>query len=381
MISDVNPSMISNMKMVSWISVVLVLLVQITNVSSVVDYWSEDYDTAKNCKSEDLIIEIKQNKTQGFCEEEVGDLSDEKVFQNCKLNMAKTLGSLCRSTTVEQAGELLYCKNNMQTVCCARNYNCTKTWDTISERFVDKAISFLKDQDKFLAEEKKKGYASCHSLNSSLDASICQQDCTKYEESDFAKKCKNDEGYFKCCVRRDKANCHECRFCCTLLMCTLRIGGNETYTAFSAYEMHANTTLQDSKDENENKAKEDFYLPSHMYKQPDYRCLNPDSNEDPTKWGAYNPNQFAIALSKKEQEKVTTYPFNNRFLNFEDPEVLKYMTGKNKTQKWREVFGYDFASKQGDSGDVLKNCIKAESSKFAKKCKKRGGLFKCCVAK
>ena len=29
---------------------------------------------------------------------------------------------------------------------CGRNYNCTKTWDTISERFVDKAISFLKDQ-------------------------------------------------------------------------------------------------------------------------------------------------------------------------------------------------------------------------------------------
>jgi len=47
MISDVDPSMISNMKMVSWISVVLVLLVQITNVSSVVDYWSEDYDTGK----------------------------------------------------------------------------------------------------------------------------------------------------------------------------------------------------------------------------------------------------------------------------------------------------------------------------------------------
>ena len=54
MISNVNPSiisntkMVSNMKIVSWISVVLVLLVQITNVSSVVDYWSEDYDTGKN---------------------------------------------------------------------------------------------------------------------------------------------------------------------------------------------------------------------------------------------------------------------------------------------------------------------------------------------
>ena len=40
-----NTKMISNMKMVSWISVVLVLLVQITNVFSVLDYWSEDYDT------------------------------------------------------------------------------------------------------------------------------------------------------------------------------------------------------------------------------------------------------------------------------------------------------------------------------------------------
>ena len=38
---------------------------------------------------------------------------------------------------------------------------------------------------------------------SGLDASICQQDCTKYEESDFAKKCKKDKGYFKCCVRNN----------------------------------------------------------------------------------------------------------------------------------------------------------------------------------
>ena len=30
-----------------------------------------------------------------------------------------------------------------------------------------------------------------------------------------------------------------------------------------------------------------------------FRCLNPESNEDPTKWGAYNPNQFANALSKE----------------------------------------------------------------------------------
>ena len=40
-------------------------------------------------------------------------------------------------------------------------------------------------------------------VSSGLDASICQQDCTKYEKSDFANKCKNDEGYFKCCVRNN----------------------------------------------------------------------------------------------------------------------------------------------------------------------------------
>ena len=50
-----------------------------------------------------------------------------------------------------------------------------------------------------------------------------------------------------------------------------------------------------------------------------FRCLNPDSNKDPTKWGAYNPNQFANALSKeyyvsshfKHIFKLTIYKFKN----------------------------------------------------------------------
>jgi len=33
------------------------------------------------------------------------------------------------------------------------------------------------------------------------------------------------------------------------------------------------------------------------------------------------------------------------------------MTGKNKTQKWREVYGYDFASKREDSSDVSFNAF------------------------
>ena len=46
-----------------------------------------------------------------------------------------------------------------------------------------------------------------------------------------------------------------------------------------------------------------------------FRCLNPDSNEDPTKWGAYNPNQFAIALSK-EQYVSNNFMQSENFLNF-----------------------------------------------------------------
>ena len=50
-----------------------------------------------------------------------------------------------------------------------------------------------------------------------------------------------------------------------------------------------------------------------------FRCLNPNSNEDPTKWGAYNPNQFANALSKENYVsnnflhifKLTIYKFTN----------------------------------------------------------------------
>ena len=61
-----------------------------------------------------------------------------------------------------------------------------------------------------------------------------------------------------------------------------------------------------------------------------FRCLNPDSNKDPTKWGAYNPNQFANALSKeyyvsshfKHIFKLTIYKFKNIIY---DLFIKKYM--------------------------------------------------------
>ena len=56
------------------------------------------------------------------------------------------------------------------------------------------------------------GYKTCHVLNSSLDATICAKDCDRLGKQDFAKKCREKGGLFKCCIRRDAAFCHECRY-------------------------------------------------------------------------------------------------------------------------------------------------------------------------
>ena len=73
------------------------------------------------------------------------------------------------------------------------------------------------------------GYKTCHMLNSSLDATICAKvfallllfslidqifvkDCDRLKKHKFAKDCKNRGGLYKCCIRRDKAFCHECRY-------------------------------------------------------------------------------------------------------------------------------------------------------------------------
>ena len=60
------------------------------------------------------------------------------------------------------------------------------------------------------------GYKTCHILKNSLDASICAKDCERLENQKFAKNCKKAGGLFKCCIRRDAAFCHECRYHQTL---------------------------------------------------------------------------------------------------------------------------------------------------------------------
>ena len=56
------------------------------------------------------------------------------------------------------------------------------------------------------------GYKTCHALNSSLDASICAKDCEGLKKDKFATDCQDRGGLYKCCIRRDAAECHECRY-------------------------------------------------------------------------------------------------------------------------------------------------------------------------
>ena len=38
--------------------------------------------------------------------------------------------------------------------------------------------------------------------------------------------------------------------------------------------------------------------------------------------------------------------FDKRFFNWEDPEVLKIMTGEDKERIWKEVYGFDFVASE-----------------------------------
>ena len=77
---------------------------------------------------------------------------------------------------------------------------------------LEDATSYLKNTKEYLDDlVKSAGYSSCRPLGTSLDTSKCAKDCEELSKQDFAKNCTAKGGFFKCCIRRDKARCHECR--------------------------------------------------------------------------------------------------------------------------------------------------------------------------
>ena len=95
---------------------------------------------------------------------------------------------------------------------------------------------------------------------------------------------------------------------------------------------------------------------------------------------------FRAAKSTKELEKVKEIPFDKYFFNFEDPEVWSDMTDSKKgIDIWKKTYGFDFGGfteglgGKANSSHCQQHCLEAEYGRFARKCAKQGGFFKCCV--
>ena len=112
---------------------------------------------------------------------------------------------------MKDPGDLLYCKKRGNIRCCFENAVCTEFMEWGSDD-LEKATSYLNETLAYLnGLVKSTGYSSCHHLGTSLDTSKCAKDCEKLKRQEFANNCTADGGLFKCCIRRDKARCHECR--------------------------------------------------------------------------------------------------------------------------------------------------------------------------
>ena len=150
---------------------------------------------------------------------------------------------------------MLYCYNKGRTSCCFINEKCKESWDAINDEMTNKAVAFMTKPQSFLTNlVENAGYDTCHRIKE-YDAEQCHQDCQKLEKSNFAETCRKRGGLYKCCIRyivyqyiylhisiylsiyfrRDKKFCHECRFCCTLSVCTDKEG-----TTFTDSELPLN---------------------------------------------------------------------------------------------------------------------------------------------
>ena len=136
---------------------------------------------------------------------------------------------------------------------------------------VNRAKNYLTNKQKVLKSfVEELGYSSCHHLTS-LDASVCAKDCKKLENEKFAQKCRSNGGLFKCCIRRDYEACHECRFCCTLPMCTKPPGGMENTQFYTIPKLEAKAQ------ENKKRANDIFFSSTPYLWDVDYRCWQPRS--------------------------------------------------------------------------------------------------------
>jgi len=342
------------------------------------DYWSDDFDEDKNCEQEELIAKLQKETSPSKCSSRMAG-SFEVQWSECKKDLAKKLSNICGLLDIEETGDFLYCKDRGKTSCCFHNESCAEKYDeVVHDKMTNGAISFLQNTTAFLEEMVAiQKYDTCHAILG-YDASVCAKDCTELENSTFAKNCSDSGGMFKCCIRRDKEFCHECRFCCTLSMCTTIDG-----TFYKGSE-----NLGDEHIKHEDNAQIGFEIDRKMWKSGDFRCLKPKEILEPENWPHYEMKGFRSASTKDQLNNVMEIKFDIFFFNFEDPKIFKeMMKGRKRKSLWKKTYGFDYVSfndeegigsKVGNSKCII-NCFKAENRKFAKRCRKEGGFFKCCM--
>jgi len=351
------------------------------------------------------LTEDTKNEGNGFCISQFSNRKGSQLYKDvikCSQTLTKLVKKKCIGTRTSEEGSLSYCKqkveNGQYITCCVKEYKCEFSWKTIRYKFPQIAVNFKTDPDQFLKEKTAmENYKTCHKIEG-LNAEKCYNDCEAMRDSNFASKCNYRGGLFKCCIRRDKANCHECRFCCTLPICT--------WTSNKEL-IHATEDVLNELDKEETKEKsfyreEKYELTTFVksktaytisslnamdifYKSTDERCLKPDLSQPVEKWGHYVPEEFVRAQSQNDLSTSKTVEYDNHFFNFEDPDVFRAFTNSSYKKMWRQVYGFDYMSMMPYNGfsenmECAKKCMKAEKkSKFARQCKKKGGFFKCCV--
>jgi len=327
---------------------VIIFYMQSYEATRTEDYW-DSYSTESNCALIANLTEISIKKPDQCVSNTMEDPHDS--IELCKQQLANYLKSRAecnlKVVTKDQVGEMLYCKNNGMTNCCIHKFNC-ENQERVNSNIAVIAYQYMKDKKAFLKKERiKRGYKTCYPIKG-LDASKCAKDCDKIladSSSPLRKHCDKKNGLLKCCVRREKAFCHECRYCCTLPFCSYK-DSDET---IAIGEEHFGEKEETEHQEIALLAIYDLRATKTFYKDNDDRCLKPEYSKgkkpkNPGKWDYYNPDEFYYATTQKALDKAKTHTFNKNFLNFEDPKVLYNFMNPKKKIIWKKTYGIEYVN-------------------------------------
>jgi len=285
--------------------------------------WKLEADPEINCSGEEDMQKIQQKTMNGQCVK-YENVTQLETVSKCHTDLWNILVDTCKDhggPSESSHGSLLYCMKDNVLNCCFHKAKCAGAWDSKGLDLSLAAEEYLRSKDNksvSLKRQEDLGFDKCHHLGESLDSTVCQTDCLNSHNSTFAQACRSKKGFFKCCVRRSSGGCHECRFCCSMFMCSFSERDGKVRTEISELMAIRKTTS----------AAElyfpDFIAPAKSYEN--FGCLNPRSHDEPEQWGTYDPQELNSAMTEEELESVKTYKYERMFENYEDPQVIKELS-------------------------------------------------------